>query len=391
MNAPVANLALRDPFARPWMTPELELLRSSTRRFLEEQGVPHTKHWEEQGHLDRDFWNKAGGMGLLCASIPEAYGGMGGDFRHESVIAEELGRAEVMLGNSVHSGIVAHYLLAYGSEEQKMKWLPKMASGEMVGAIAMSEPHAGSDLQAVRTRAVRSGDDYVINGSKIFITNGYLCDMVIVVCKTDPEKGAKGTSLIVVETKDCTGFKRGLPLEKVGQKGQDTCELFFDDVRVPVGNLLGEREGLGFIQLMQQLPQERLIIGIGACASMERVLEQTTAYVRERKVFGKALIEMQNTRFVLAECKTEAVVARNFVDSCMEKLLKHELDPATAAMSKWWTTEVQCRVIDRCLQMFGGYGYMTEYPIARAYANARVGKIYGGTNEVMKELIARSL
>ncbi|CAD6561585.1 Acyl-CoA dehydrogenase [Paraburkholderia hiiakae] len=383
--------------SRPWITDDLVLFQDSIRKFIERELVPHEERWCKQQQVDREIWRKAGEVGMLCASIPEEYGGGGGNFAHEAIIALEQSRAMVTsLGTNVHSGIVAHYLLRYGSEEQKHKWLPKMASGEYVAAIAMSEPGAGSDLKSIKTRAVREGDHYVINGSKTFISNGVHADLVCVVVKTDPAKGTKGVSIVVVETKDAhgaglAGFRRGRVLEKIGQKGQDTAELFFDDVRVPCANLLGPEEGKGFYQLMQQLPQERMIIALGALGAMERALEETTQYVRERKVFGAPLLDLQNTRFKLAECKTNATVARAFIDNCMAKVLRGELDPETAAMAKWWSTQRNCEIIDECLQLHGGYGYMMEYPIARLYVNARAGKIYGGSNEIMKELIARTL
>ncbi|QRQ84039.1 acyl-CoA dehydrogenase family protein [Cupriavidus oxalaticus] len=386
------------PAARqiPWMTEDLEMFQDTVRRFIERELAPNEARWAAQGYIDRDVWRRAGQAGLLCASIPEEYGGGGGNFAHEAVITREMARAIfTSLGNNVHSGIVAHYLLNYGTEAQKKKWLPQMASGEMVAAIAMSEPGAGSDLKSVRTRAVRektaNGDCYRINGAKTFITNGYHADLVCLVAKTDPEAGSRGVSLIMIETRDLEGFRRGRILEKIGQKGQDTAELFFDDVLVPCENLLGEQEGQGFYQLMQQLPQERMIIALGATASMHRAIELTTEYVRERKVFGQALADLQNTRFRLAECKTEATIAATFVDDCMMRLMAGTLDAATAAMAKWWCTQKNCEIIDECLQLHGGYGYMLEYPIARMYANARVGKIYGGSNEIMKELVARTL
>ncbi|MDR3096457.1 MAG: acyl-CoA dehydrogenase family protein [Paraburkholderia sp.] len=381
----------------PWITEDLVLFQDSIRKFIERELAPHEERWWKQQHVDREVWRKAGEMGMLCASIPEEYGGGGGTFAHEAIIALEQSRAMVTsLGTNVHSGIVAHYILRYGTEAQKCKWLPKMASGELVAAIAMSEPGAGSDLKSIKTRAVRDGDHYVINGSKTFISNGLLADLICVVVKTDPEKGAKGVSIVVVETQgengaELAGFRRGRVLEKMGQKGQDTAELFFDDVRVPCANLLGDEEGKGFYQLMQQLPQERMIIALGALSSMEKALEVTTEYVRERKVFGQALLDLQNTRFKLAECKTHAVIARAFVDDCMAKVLRHELDSETAAMAKWWCTQRACEIVDECLQLHGGYGYMMEYPIARLYVNARVSKIFGGSNEIMKELIARTL
>ncbi|MBD9517123.1 acyl-CoA dehydrogenase family protein [Pseudomonas sp. BGr12] len=376
----------------PWITDDLVIFQDSIRRFIANELVPHEERWWKQQYIDRDMWRKAGEFGMLLPSIPEQYGGGGGTFAHDAIVTLEQSRAMCSsLGTNVHSGIVAHYLLRYASEEQKLDWLPKMARGEMVGAIAMSEPGAGSDLQAIKTRAVRDGDEYVINGSKTFITNGYHADLILVVAKTDPEKGAKGTSIVVVETRDLPGFRRGRILEKIGQKGQDTTELFFDDVRVPASNLLGPEEGKGFIQLMQQLPQERMIIALGALATMERAVAETVEYVRSRKVFGQTLLDLQNTRFKLAECQSTAVIARAFVDDCMVKVLKGELSGETAAIAKWWSTEQNCKVIDECLQLHGGYGYMLEYPIARMYANARVGRIFGGSNEIMKEIIARTL
>jgi acyl-CoA dehydrogenase len=379
------------PRRSDWMTDELSMLRDLARAFFEREAVPHQERWAKQQHVDRDFWNKAGEVGLLCASIPQEYGGGGGTFAHEVVISEEYGRTlDGAFGNGVHSVICAHYINNYGSEDQKRRWLPKMATGELVCGIAMTEPGTGSDLQAVKTRAVRDGDEYVINGAKTFISNGLQSDLMIVVAKTDTTQGARGISLIVVET-DTPGYATGRVLEKIGMHGQDTAELFFEDVRVPVANVLGDNEGLGFVQLMQQLPQERLSIAIGAVVSMERVIELTSEYVKERTAFGQELMGFQNTRFVLAECATDTRVARVFLDDCIERHLAGELDAATASMAKYWTTERQCQVVDRCLQLFGGYGYMLEYPIARAYADARVQKIYGGTNEIMKELIARTL
>ncbi|MCP3726659.1 acyl-CoA dehydrogenase family protein [Paraburkholderia sp. CNPSo 3272] len=379
-------------YRSPWITDDLVLFQDSIRKFIERELVPHEERWWKQQHVDREVWRKAGEFGMLCASIPEEYGGGGGTFAHEAIIALEQSRAMVSsLGTNVHSGIVAHYILRYGTEEQKHKWLPKMASGERVAAIAMSEPGAGSDLKSIKTRAVRDGDHYVINGSKTFISNGLLADLICVVVKTDPAQGAKGVSIVVVETDGLPGFRRGRVLEKMGQKGQDTAELFFDDVRVPCANLLGTEEGKGFYQLMQQLPQERMIIALGALSAMEKALDVTTAYVRERKVFGMSLLDMQNTRFKLAECKTHATIARTFIDDCMAKVLRGELDAETAAMAKWWCTQRSCEIVDECLQLHGGYGYMMEYPIARLYVNARVSKIFGGSNEIMKELIARTL
>lgn len=377
----------------PWMDDELIMLQDTLRDFYAKEMVPHEERWQQQGHIDRDFWNKAGEIGILCASVPEEYGGMGGDFRHEAVIATEQFRAAGFsgFGNSVHSQICAGYILDYGSEEQKMRWLPKMASGEMVCAIAMTEPSTGSDLQNIKTTARLEGNEYVLSGSKTFITNGQQADLIIVVAKTDTSLGAKGISLMVVETADAPGFARGRNLEKLGLKSQDTSELFFDNVRLPPENLLGGVEGQGFYQLMKSLPQERLVVALGGAAAMEKALEETVAYTAERRAFGKPLLEMQNTRFKLAEVKTIAHIARVFLDDCVTKHLRGELDATTASMAKWWVTQMQCDTIDECLQLFGGYGYMSEYPISTMYADARVQKIYGGSNEIMKELIARSL
>lgn len=380
------------PAPRPWMDADLEMLRDTARRFFERECVPHEARWTAQHHADRDIWKKAGQAGLLCASIPEEYGGGGGSFLHEAVICEEQANAMVAaFSNNVHSGIVAHYILAYGSEAQKQRWLPRMAIGELVAAIAMSEPGAGTDLQRIKASARRDGSDYLISGSKTFITNGHHANLICVAVKTDAAAGAKGVSLVMVETDELEGFRRGRLLEKLGQKTMDTTELFFDQIRVPADNLLGGEEGRGFTQLMQQLPQERLLIAVGAVATMHRAIAETRDYVRQREIFGKPLMALQNTRFKLAECQTQATVARSFVDDCIGRLLRGELDVPTAAMAKWWTTQTNCQIVDECLQLFGGYGYMTEYPITRLYADVRVGKIYGGANEVMKEIIARAM
>lgn len=380
------------PYRSTWMNDELELLRDAVRRFFEAEAVPNDRRWNEQKHVDRAFWRKAGEVGVLCAGIPAEYGGVGGSFAHEAVIFEEQGRACcTSFGNHVHSGISAHYILAYGSEAQKRRWLPRLASGEMIAAIAMSEPAAGSDLQGIKTRARRDGDHYLVSGAKTFISNGALADLLVLVVKTDPALGAKGISLLVVETAGLAGFRRGRVLDKVGMHGQDTSELFFDEARVPVANLLGSAEGQGFAQMMQQLPRERLIIALQAQATIERAVELTQQYVRERKAFGQPIGDFQNTRFVLAECHTEARIGRVFLDHCVELQLRRQLDTATASMAKYWVTDKQCEIVDRCLQFFGGYGYMAEYPIARMYADARVQRIYGGANEIMKEVIARSM
>ena len=382
-------------YRSPWMDEELDMLRDSARRFFEAEAMPHEERWSEQHYVDREFWLKMGEMGFLGAGIPEEYGGGGGTFAHETVVVEEATRAlsiGVSTGYSVHSTICAHYVLACGTDEQKQRWLPKAASGEWLFAIAMTEPGTGSDLQSIKTRAVRDGDHYIINGAKTFITNGSLAGLVIVAAKTDPAaKGSKGISLICVETRDLKGYSVGRKLMKVGQKSGDTTELSFEDVRVPAANLLGGVEGSGFVQLMQQLPQERLILAVSAVAGMEKAIAETVNYVRERKAFGQTLMDFQNTRFQLAECKTEAHIARVFVDDCIARHLRGELDSTTVSMAKWWCSQKQCDIADACLQLFGGYGYMWEYPIARLYADARVLKIFGGANEVMKELIARSL
>ena len=381
--------------ASPWMTEELGIVRDQARRFFMREFAPHRERWDNEGVVDRDAWRKAGAAGLLCASIPEAYGGGGGTRAHDIVIAEEIDRAGLAggfgAGNGVHSTIVAHYILTYGSEEQKQRWLPAMASGELIGAVAMTEPGTGSDLKAVRTAARGDGGDYIITGQKTFITNGQNADLIIVVAKTDPQAGSRGVSLIGVEAKHAEGFRRGRNLQKIGMHAQDTSELFFDDVRVPKANLLGGVEGQGFVQLMVQLAWERLSCSFGAVHAMENAVRLTAEYVKERKAFGEHLISFQNTQFKLAEAKTHAVIGRTFVDELLVRLLAGTLDPTTAAMAKWWTTEMQGRVVDECLQLFGGYGYMTEYPIARMYADARVQRIYAGTNEVMKMLIARTL
>jgi acyl-CoA dehydrogenase len=373
-----------------WENEELTMFRDAVRRFIAAEVVPHDERWREQHHVDRAFWNKAGAMGILCPSIPEAYGGGGGTFAHEAVTGEELAAVGCSsFGQTVHGGIVAHYLLAYGNEEQKQRWLPGLCSGDMVGAIAMTEPGTGSDLQGVKTRAVPDGDYYVVNGSKIFISNGIQADLIIVVAKTDPTAGAKGISLIVVDAAT-SGFKRGRTLDKIGLKGQDTAELFFEDVRVQAANLLGE-PGQGFVQLMKQLPQERIGIALQAQASMEAAVACTLNYVKERKAFGQAIFDFQNTRFKLAECQTITRVTRAFIDECIVRHVDGKLGAADASMAKYWATEQLGKVVDECLQLHGGYGYMNEYPIARMYADARVSRIYGGTTEIMKELIARSL
>lgn len=375
-----------------WMTEDLVLLEEQARKFFASECVPHLDRWHEQGMYDREIWTKAGAAGLLCAGIPEEYGGAGGTFAHETVINREIALAGFdSFGGPLHSGIVAPYILHYGTEEQKRRWLPRLATGELVGAIAMTEPGTGSDLQAVRTTARRSGNGYVLNGTKTFITNGQHANLIIVVAKTDPREGAKGISLMVVETDDAPGFRRGRKLRKLGLDAADTSELFFEDVPLPAENLLGTEEGRGFAQLMNELPQERLIVATAAIGMIERALRLTIDYVKQRRAFGQAIIEFQNTQFVLAECKTEATIGKVFHDHCIERHLKGGLDTATASMAKYWLTDLQNKIVDRCLQLFGGYGYMDEYPISRMYRDARVQRIYAGTNEIMKLLIARSL
>ncbi|MDQ2987659.1 MAG: acyl-CoA dehydrogenase family protein [Pseudomonadota bacterium] len=375
----------------PWMNPELEGFRDAVRRFVDSEITPHQQRFKEQQHVDRALWNKGGEMGVLLADIPEQYGGSGGTFAHQCVVFEELGYAgDMAFGIHVHA-IVAHYILNQGTEAQKQKYLPLLASGEMVGAIAMSEPGAGSDLKGIRTTAVAGPDGYRVNGSKTFISNGFLADLIVVVVKTDPNAGARGVSLLLLETKNNPGFRVGRILEKVGQKGQDTCELFFDDAHVALDNVLGGVEGQGFAQLMTELPYERTILGVSGVAAIERALRLTIDHTRERKAFGQALIEMQNTRFVLAEIKTEATIARIFIDRCIEDMIAGRMDAVQASMAKYWISDLQCKVVDQCVQLFGGYGYMLEYPIAQMYVDARVQRIYGGANEIMKEIIARSL
>ena len=369
---------------------EHELFRKTVAAFIDREIAPNYERWEKQGQVDREVWTKAGAQGLLMTDTPEEYGGAGADFLYSAVMIEEMAkRVYAAPGFRLHSDIAAPYILHYGSEEQKRTWLPRMAKGEVIAAIAMTEPGTGSDLQGVRTTAIKKGNELVVNGQKTFITNGGMADLVIVVAKTDTTAGAKGVTLVLVEA-DRPGFKRGRNLKKIGQNAQDTAELFFEDVRIPPSNILGE-EGRGFACLMNQLPRERLLVSIGAVAMMEAALGWTVEYTRERKAFGRPIADFQNTRFKLAEVKTEVTIARVFLDHSLELFLKGELDATKAAMGKWWFTELEQKVLDTCLQFFGGYGYMLEYPIARAYADARVHRIYAGTTEIMKELVARSL
>ena len=378
---------------RTLFSPDHTTFRDSFRTFLEREVAPFHATWEEQGYVDRAVWNKAGENGFLCTSMPEAYGGAGADKLFSVIEMEELGRSGYTgIGFSLHSEIVAPYLLHYGTEAQKKKYLPKCASGEIVTAIAMSEPAAGSDLQGIKATAIRRGDHYVLNGSKTFITNGWHADLVIVVAKTNPAAGGKGTSLFLVE-RGMPGFVTGNRLKKVGMKAQDTAELFFNDVTIPIENLLGGEafENRGFVCLMEQLPWERLQIAITAIASAQVAIDWTTSYVQERKAFGQTIANFQNTRFKLAELQTEVQIGQVFLDKCTELLMVDGLDTASASMAKYWCTDLQCKVMDECVQLHGGYGYMWEYPIARAFADARVQRIYGGTNEIMKEVISRSM
>ncbi|QOZ24707.1 acyl-CoA dehydrogenase family protein [Bradyrhizobium sp. CCBAU 51753] len=373
---------------------ELDLFRANVRRFLTDQVAPNADAWRTRGYIDRDLWRKAGALGLLCASAPEEFGGGGGNFWHEAVIIEELARiAFPDFSIPLQNVILAPYFAQYGTEAQKRRWLPRMACGDLVAALAMSEPGAGSDVRAIRTHARRDGNDYIVNGQKTFITHGHTADLICLAVKTDTTEGngVRGFSLLVVETEKTAGFRRGRRLDKVGLKAQDTAELFFDDARVPADNLLGAVEGRGFYQLMEQLAKERINIAMQALALSEAALDETVAYVKQREVFGKRLIEFQNTRMVLAEAKTALSVTRTFVESCIERLIAGTLDAETAAMAKWWATEKQCEIIDNCMQLHGGYGYMLDYPIARMWSDGRIQKIWGGSNEVMKELIARAL
>ncbi len=375
---------------RPLFDSDHDMFRDSVRRWLETEAAPHHEQWEKDGQVSREIWRSAGEQGFLCPTVPEEYGGVAADFRYNAIVDEEIYRANLTgLGFGLHSDITTPYLEDYGSEAQKQKYLPGMVSGDIITAIAMTEPGAGSDLQGVKTSAVRDGDAWVINGSKTFITNGQMADMIIVVAKTDPKAGAKGTSLFLVDA-DTPGFSRGRNLNKIGLKAQDTSELFFEDVRVPADALLGE-EGMGFVYLMQALPQERLNVAIGAIANARAILDLTIEYARERQVFGKSMMEMQNTQFELAQMDAEVTAMQVFIDRCLELHLEKQLDAATVAKAKLLSTDLQCKVADHCVQLHGGYGYMWEYPVARAFADSRVQRIYAGTNEVMKLLIARAL
>jgi len=379
------------PYESPWMDDELRMLREAVSRFVETEMLPHEARWRQQKHVDHDTWRKVGEAGFLLMDVPGEYGGGGGDFRHEAVLYEECNRRGLSgFGQGVHS-IAAHYVLNYGTEEQKLRWLPRMASGELIGAIAMTEPGAGSDLKGIRTRAVREGGEYVINGSKIFITNGSIATILMLVVRTDPGDRSRGLSILMVETENLPGYRVGRVLDKMGMTAQDTSELYFEDARVPADCLLGGEEGRGMHMLMGDLPYERLTIALCGVAAMEGAYAETVKYVKERQAFGQKIADFQNTRFKLAEVATHVRVARTFADRCVEQLVAGELDTETAAMAKWWITDIQQQAIDECVQLHGGYGYMNEYLVCRMFADSRVQRIYGGTNEIMKELISRSI
>jgi acyl-CoA dehydrogenase len=373
----------------PWMDAEIEAFREQVRRYIAGEMSPHLESWRRQGYVPRDVWRGFGEMGFMLPELAEEWGGSGCSLAYQLVVQDELAKAEMPPNTSVHT-IASHYILDYGTEEQKRRWLPRLSSGELLAGIALTEPGVGSDLKALRTRARLDGDHYVIDGAKTFITNGFSATLLVMAVRTG-EAGAKGVSLVVLETEDLPGFRVGRRLEKLGQHASDTAELFFDGARVPASHLLGEREGEGFKQLMSQLPYERMLLAVPAAASIERAVELTVEYTKQRKAFGQTIADFQNTRFKAAECATIAHVVRGFVNDCTQRLLDGTLDDEAAYMAKWWCSEQQCRVTDECLQLFGGYGYMVEYPIARLYADARIQKIYGGANEVMKDLIARKL
>lgn len=382
-------MLLPKPFQHAWMDAEIDAFREQVRRYIERELTPHVPAWRAQGYVPRETWRGFGAHGFLLPEMDEQWGGGGGNLAYQLVVQEELTKAEVHAITSVHT-IASHYLLAYGTEEQKQRWLPRLCSGELLAGIAMTEPSVGSDLKAMRTRAQRDGEHYVINGSKTFITNGYTANLLVVAVRTG-DAGSGGVSLVVLETENLPGFRVGRRLDKIGQHISDTAELFFEDLRIPASHLLGGTEGQGFKQLMSQLPYERMLLGVSAAAAIEMAVALTVDYTRQRKAFGQTIADFQNTRFKLAECATTAHVVRSFVNDCIQRLLDGTLDNEAAYMAKWWCSEQQCKVMDECLQLFGGYGYMEEYPIARLYTDARIQKIYGGANEIMKDLIARRL
>ena len=372
-----------------WMDDDIEAFRDQVRRYIAAELAPQLDGWRRQGYIPREVWRPFGRLGFLLPELDEAHGGAGASLAYQLVVQDELAKAEVPANTAVHN-LAAHYILDYGTEAQKQRWLPRLASGELLAGIALTEPGCGSDLKALRTRARRDGDGYVIDGAKTFITNGFTANLLVLAVRTG-EAGSRGVSLVVLETEDLPGFRVGRRLEKLGQHASDTAELFFDGVRVPADRLLGEQEGKGFVQLMSQLPYERLLLCVPAAAVIERAVELTLAYTQQRQAFGHSVFDFQNTRFKLAECATLAHVVRSFVNDCIQRLLDGQLEPEAAYMAKWWCTEQQGKVTDECLQLFGGYGYMVEYPIARLYADARIQRIYGGTSEIMKDLIARKL
>ena len=375
-----------------WMDEELRMLAETCKRFYEEECQPHYDEWERQGVVPRELWVKAGKLGLLGAEVPESHGGLGGTFAHDAVIAYEGNRAGIDgWGGGLHNAIVIPYIVEYGTEEQKSQLLPRLISGEIIGAIAMTEPSAGSDLKAIRTKATMDGNEFTLSGQKTFITNGQQANLIVLAAKTDPKEGARGISLFCVETDNLEDFRRGRNLDKIGLKSNDTSELYFNDVRVPASWLLGREMGQGFAQMMSQLPQERLLIAVYAMGRIERAISETLAYVQERPAFGRRIAEFQNTQFVLAECVTEASIGKVFLDRCIADLIAGRLSTEQAAMAKYWLTDLQSKIIDRCLQLFGGYGVMSEYPMERMLRDSRIERIYGGSNEIMKVVIARDM
>ncbi len=383
-------MSLYTPFNK-WVTDEHKLFTDSVQKFYNDEMSPNIEDWVNKGVVSKTFWEKAGYAGIMSGSVSEEYGGVGGDMGFDSItVYEQSKTGDSSWGYGIQS-IVIHYLNEYGTNEQKSEWLPKLIEGKSIASLAMTEPGAGSDLQAIKTTAKKDGNQYTLNGSKIFITNGGSADLIVVAAKTDQSAGAKGISLVLLDTKNADGFSRGKPLKKLGLKGNDTAELFFDNVKIPLTNLIGNEEGQGFYQMMNQLPWERLLIGITALGAIDFALQETIKYVQDRKAFGKRIMDLQNTRFKLAEAKTKTEVFRSFVNECIARLIKGKLDAATASMAKYWGSQIQNEIMDECLQLHGGYGYILDYPISRMYADARVQKIYGGSNEIMKELIARSI